>query len=107
MTIKLSALALLTALLLATPGFADGDDGPRCRNCPAGSYSVLHYWFPGWYEARAEFHPKNFDQYPPGPLPSVPPSYLYSKSRCPGVAPAPSSPYANPETYYGRAIAPR
>src|ERR1700689_1929456 len=70
MTIKQAALALMASSLLALPGFADGDDGPRCRNCPAGDYSVLHYWFPGWYEARAEFHPKNFDQYPPRPAPA-------------------------------------
>ena len=107
MAMKQTALTLMAGLLLAGTGFADGDDGPRCRNCPPGDYSILHYWFPGWYEARAEFHPKNFDQYPPGPSPSVPPTYQYGKHRCPGVAPAPSSPYADPESYYGRPIAPR
>jgi len=94
---------------LVTTSALRADDGPwwrRCRDCPRGDYSPLHYWAPGWYELRAQIHRVNLDQYPPGPEPSVAPSYEYQRYPCPATPPAPSSPYANPAAYYGRTTTP-
>jgi hypothetical protein len=99
--------------LLLTPGMADA--GPYFGDWtwfghsverPDGDYSPLHYWTPSAYELRSFVHPVSLDQFPPGPSPSVPPSYDVNRYRTRGIPPAPSAPYADPEGYYGRPIAP-
>jgi hypothetical protein len=101
---------MLLVLLALAPGMAlAGPEDGGCqgrRDCPRGDYSLLHYWWPELYETRAHFFRSNLDQYPPGPSPTVPPSYLYLRSRCPSIPATPSSPYADPENYYGRPIVP-
>ncbi|HYT95550.1 MAG TPA: hypothetical protein VEL76_42920 [Gemmataceae bacterium] len=78
----------------------------QAPGCPRGNYSPLHYWAPQIYRARAFLHPSNLDQYPPGPCPPVPPTFQFSRERCRTLPPMPTAPYADPTTYYGRAIAP-
>jgi hypothetical protein len=104
---KYGWVLLLLMAIAPAAAWAGPDDG-ECQggHCPHGDYSVLHYWLPGWYEARAHFHRSNLDQYPPGPFPPVPPSTLFLRNRCPSMPAAPSFPYADPERYYGRSIAP-
>lgn len=100
---------VLLVLLALAPGAAlAGPEDGACQggHCPHGDYSILHYWFPEWYEARAHLRRYDLDQYPPGPTPSVPPTHLFLRDRCPSIPPAPSFPYADPERYYGRPIAP-
>ncbi len=102
-------LALLTGGLIAGTALAGPEDcGWRGRDCPRSDYSILHYWWPELYRARAYVHPSNLDQYPPGPSPSVAPSYEVNRYRCPSIPAMPSSPYADPAAYYGRSLtAPR
>jgi hypothetical protein len=75
-------------------------------DCPRGEYSWLHYWAPTLYRVRDCVHPSNLDQYPPGPFPPVAPSYEISKYGCRCLPAMPSSPYADPTSYYGRPVAP-
>jgi hypothetical protein len=106
------ALALLFGLLAPSPAPAGplfGDWGwlwHPAPNCPRGQYSPLHYWTPGVYYAREYVHPSNLDQYPPGPCPPVAPSFDFNRYPCRTVPPMPSAPYADPNSYYGRPIAP-
>jgi hypothetical protein len=109
MMLRCAGLTLLAGLLLAGSCLAgpDGDGfGRPCRDCPRGEYSPLHYWAPALSYVRAYVHPSYLDQYPPGPSPSVAPSYDVRKYPCPATPPMPSSPYADPAAYYGRS-APR
>ena len=76
------------------------------RDCPHGEYSPLHYWWTELYRARACVHPANLDQFPPGLAAPVPLTYEFRKHCCPSAPAAPASPYADPTSYYGRAIAP-
>jgi len=101
-------VVLVLLALVPGAGLAGPDDGGSQdhRGCPRGDYSLLHYWWPEWYEARAHFGRYSLDQYASGPSPAVPPSYLSNRSRCPSVPAAPSSPYSDPEAYYGRPIVP-
>jgi hypothetical protein len=46
------------------------------------------------------------DQYPPGPEPSVQPSYETTRYRCRTAPSMPMSPYADPAAYYGRSVVP-
>lgn len=104
MTIQRTAIV---TVLLAAPIIAladDSCDSRTGRGCPPGNYSPMHYWTPAWYELRSFIRPVNFDQYAPGPNPPVAPSYLYNKYRCPAVTPAPSTPYGNPDAYFGRTV---
>ena len=78
----------------------------RASPRPRGQYSPLHYWLPEAYYLRKHLHPSNLDQYPPGPCPPVPPSYLSNCYPCRSVPAMPSSPYADPAAYYGRPVAP-
>jgi hypothetical protein len=102
----------LTALLAqgtaqAGPFFGDwGWCWHQARDCPRGQYSPLHYWTPMLYRARADVHRPNLDQYPPGPEPSVPPSYETTKYRCRTAPSMPKIPYADPAAYYGRSVIP-
>jgi hypothetical protein len=94
--------------VLAGPFFGDWSWGwrpaPDCQR--RGDYSPMHYWTPGYYEVRSYAHPKNLDQFPPGPAAGIAPSYEFNKAGCQSISPAPSSPYADPTSYYGRPIAP-
>jgi hypothetical protein len=74
------------------------------QHCPTGDYSFLHYWTPGLFRVRANVHPANVDQYVPAP--AVPIAGSFDKQPCMPRAPAPTLPYANPESYYGRKYAP-
>ena len=103
--------AVVLALALLAPGMAlacpeDGWFWHRSRGCPHGDYSWLHYWAPGIYQVRAQTHPSNLDQYPPGPSPSVAPSYDFNRYKCRSIPSTPSDPYADPTAYFGRPIAP-
>jgi hypothetical protein len=101
-------LTLLSAATsFAGPFFGEWDWSwhPGC-DCQRGAYSPLHYWGPWAYQLRAQVHPSNVDQYPPGPTPSVAPSYEREVYRCPSTPAAPMSPYADPDRYFGRPIAP-
>jgi hypothetical protein len=110
---KWGALAVLLGLALA-PGTSLA--GPYlgdwtwlwhpAADCPRGEYCPLHYWTPGLYQARACVHPSNLDQYPPGPCPAVPPSFIDTKVPCRSQPSMPSSPYSDPAGYYGRPVAP-
>jgi hypothetical protein len=70
-------------------------------DCPRGDYCPLHYWAPDLYKVRAWVHPSFLDQYPPGPCPPVPPSFIGQKFPCQTTAPMPTIPYADPAGYYG------
>lgn len=103
----------LMALLLAGPGAAlagpdDTSPSPydEGHHCPHGIYSILHYWFPEYYEARSLLHRYDLDEFAPGPNPPVTPAYIYTRNRCPSMPAAPSSPYSDPERYFGRPITP-
>jgi hypothetical protein len=73
-------------------------------DCPRGQYSHLHYWAPEIYYVRKHLHPSNLNQYPPGPCPPVPPSYIFNPYPCRTLPPMPSVPYADPASYYGRPL---
>jgi hypothetical protein len=85
--------------------------GPECGwwnhspECPRSEYPRLHYWAPSWYLLRSQVHPTNLDQYPPGPA-CVQPSFEFTKYKCRTTPPTPSAPYADPASYYGRALTP-
>ncbi len=69
---------MLLILLALVPGAAlagPDDERPDHRGCPRSDYSFLHYWWPEFYETRAHFGRYSLDQFPPGPYPSVPPTY--------------------------------
>jgi len=97
-----AALAIL--LLVPGAGFAESFFGWgwlfQPHDCPRSAYSPAHYWIPEWYRARAVVCPSNLDQYPPGP--PVDPIFESTRYRCRSIPPLPSSPYANPASYYGR-----
>jgi hypothetical protein len=98
---------VLLVLLALAPGAAPAQDGGcQGRNCPRSDYSFLHYWWPELYETRAHFGRYTLDQFPPGPSPAVPPTYDRFRYRCPSTPATPTSPYADPESYYGRPIVP-
>jgi hypothetical protein len=93
---------LTCASATAGPFFGDGSWFWRpARDCPRGQYSPMHYWAPSAYQLRAQVHPSNLNQYPPGPSAGVPPSFAYECYRCPSLPPLPSLPYSNPEAYFG------
>jgi hypothetical protein len=95
-------LALVPGAALAGP-----DDGSHGWNGLFSDYSLLHYWWPELYETRAHFGRYSLDQYPPGPSPSVPATYdRFRYRRSPWIPSTPTSPYADPERYYGRPIVP-
>jgi len=108
-----SVLVLLLAFLVPSPAIAGPFFGEwswcwrPAPDCPRGVYSPCHYWCPEIYYIRACVCPSNLDQYPPGPFPPVAPVYQFNCSPCQSAPAMPSSPYANPEAYYGRAIAPK
>ncbi len=105
--VGLGLLALTPAPAQAGPFFGDWSWlWHPAPNCPRGQYSPLHYWAPEVYYVRKHLHPVNLDQYPPGPCPAVPPSYIYTPYPCRSVLPMPSAPYADPTAYYGRPIVP-
>jgi hypothetical protein len=100
-------LGLLPAPALAGPYFGDwGWCWHEGRDCPRSAYCFLHYWAPELYKARACLCPSNLDQYPPGPALPAPPHVDINRSRCRSIPPAPTAPYADPEAYYGRPVAP-
>jgi len=78
--------------------------GPECSR---GDYSRLHYWAPEIYKVRACLFPSHVDQYPPGTCPPVTASSVILKSPCQSTPSAPTSPYADPDNYYGIPIAPK
>jgi hypothetical protein len=100
------ALLILLALVPGTALAGPEDGGCQGRHCPRGDYLLLHYWWPELYRTRAYIHPSSLDQYPPGPSPAVPPTYDFFRYRCPSIPATPTSPYADPELYYGRPIVP-
>ncbi len=107
----LTAMALLALLApaTATAGPFLGAYGwcwRPARDCPRRDYSPLHYWAPELYQARAYVHPSNLDQYPPGPAIPIPATFEFNKYRCPSTPPTLTSPYADPNAYYGRQVSP-
>lgn len=103
-------IALLTGMALlaaCTTGRAEESCGPRCsksRACPRPEYTRLHYWTPTLFVVRSHIHPSRLDQYPPGPIPCMPALVEVTRYRCPAVPPMPSSPYADPASYYARPV---
>jgi hypothetical protein len=101
---RMSRWALL-ALLAVVPAAAwAGPDDCGCngkRDCPRSDYSILHYWWPELYRARAVVHPSYLDQYPPGPY-QITPTFEIQRFRCPSIPATPTTPYADPAAYYGR-----
>lgn len=100
-----TGLFMLGAMLLA-PALASADDLRTCRDCPRSEYSRLHYWTPSLYQARSFVRRVNVDQYPTGPMEDVPATVFVTRYRCRAAAPAPTAPYADPESYYGRPLVP-
>jgi hypothetical protein len=101
-----AALGLALGLLSrgaahAGPYFGEWGFWYHPHDCPRGSYSPLHYWAPEIYKVRACCHPSFLDQFPPGPCPPVPPTFVFKQAHCPPVPPAPTAPYADPAGYYG------
>src|ERR1700681_3167735 len=91
---------------IGLPGVALAE--PECegarhsrRDCPRSEYSPLHYWAPTLYQVRACIRPSNLDEFPPGPSSPVPALIDVTKYRCRSIPPTPSSPYADPASYYG------
>jgi hypothetical protein len=76
------------------------------RDCPRGTYCPLHYWAPELYRIRAIVHPSNLNQFPQGPAQPVTPTMESTKYRCTTVPAAPSNPYVDPASYYGRQVVP-
>jgi hypothetical protein len=74
------------------------------KDCPKGCYSPLHYCLPELYRVYYHCHPIDIDQYPPG-LP-VPVGWVADPFRCRAIPPMPTSPYADPEAFYGRPLLP-
>jgi hypothetical protein len=103
-------VVVLLSILLAPTSAKASDWGdyfwwwPAPRFARGGDYSPMHYWWPGAYYIREYVHPSNLDQYPPGPNPPVGPSTEFNRYCSPSIPPAPSSPYGNPEAYYGRSL---
>lgn len=98
---------MMPGAALAGPYFGDwGWCWHPARDCPRRDYSPLHYWAPTWYQVRAQVHPVNFDQYPPGPNACIPATIDYNRYPCRAILPAPSAPYADPAAYYGMPLAP-
>jgi hypothetical protein len=75
-------------------------------DCPRGEYCPLHYGAPEIYTTRAWFHKQNLDMYPPGPTPSPPVNAQIVRYPCRTAPPTPTSPYADPAGYFGRAPVP-
>jgi hypothetical protein len=105
-------IAMALALLVPSSAWAGpffGDWG-WCWNpapdCPRSQYSRWHWWAPTAFYVRMYLHPTSLDEFPPGPSPSVPPTYIIGKSCCITIPSAPTTPYADPTGYYGRPIAP-
>ena len=97
---QMTTLVLSVTLLM--PGIVMA--GPKCEgDCPRSEYARLHYWAPTLFLVRAYVHPSNLDQYPPGPAGCIAPSYEFTKQKCPTTPAMPTSPYADPAGYYGRA----
>src|SRR5262245_27506108 len=74
------------------------------RDCPRSDYSPLHYWVPEAYKVRMYVHPSNLDQYVAGPAAPIEPTFEITRYRCRTLPPMPSTPYADPATYYGRTM---
>ncbi len=99
------ALGLLGAgAAQAGPYFGEWGLWYNPHDCPRGSYSPLHYWAMEIYKIRAFCRPSYLDQYPPGPCPPVPPTFVFRKSHCMPVPPTPDPPYATPALYFGRTV---
>ena len=99
-----AALALtLTLSAFASAGPFFGDWCPP-HDCPPGDYCSLHFMLPGYYRLRACVHPSNVDQYPDGV--SVTGNSEMAKVRCRTQPALPSTPYADPASYYGRSMTP-
>jgi hypothetical protein len=102
-----AALVLTVGLWVPTQAVADWPFGrlwPWRQDCPTGDYCRLHYWTPGLYYLRQYCKPSNLDQFPPGPSAPIEPSFTFERYRCPYAPPAPSAPYADPASYYGRPL---
>jgi hypothetical protein len=99
---------VLAALLLVPIAAQAGDLGWLClgNDCPRSDYCPLHYWTYYLYRIRADVHPSYLDQYAPGPIPTVPPQMEKTRYPCRTIPAAPTTPYADPEGYFGRAIVP-
>jgi hypothetical protein len=107
---RILAIAVV-GLVSVAPGLAlaEGEcasTGHGRRDCPRSEYSIHHYWAPTLYQVRACIRPSYLDEYPPGPAEPVPASIDYTRYRCRTTPSTPSSPYADPASYYGRPITP-
>ena len=101
---------LIVAILLLAPMTAQAGDWTwPCfgKDCPQGEYCPLHYWTYWLFRARADIHPSNLDQFAPGPCPPVPPQMEKTRYPCRTTPAAPTTPYADPEGYYGRSVLPK
>jgi hypothetical protein len=97
-TVLFATLGLAATLL--SPG--EGTAGPlvdhllgRQPDCPPSMYSPCHYWTPEVYRLRCFCHNDHpcLWQFPPGPSPSVPPSFRITQFPSPAVNPR-DVPYA-------------
>ena len=88
-----SKLTALIALWLVAPSVSRA--GPlrdllahRQPDCPAPSYSPLHYWAPNLYRLHAH-HPHGSEAFAPSPsCPDMPARYHIIRYPCPTIDPA-------------------
>jgi hypothetical protein len=109
MTGKVTIVIVGLAFLMAGPAWAEPECSPKQhgrRDCPRSEYCILHYWAPTVYQVRACIRPSYLDEYPPGPAEPVPASVEFTRHRCRTAPSSPTSPYADPASYYGRPLAP-
>jgi hypothetical protein len=105
-------VVVVLLLVLLAPG--TGRAGPYigdwgwcwhpAKDCQPWEYSWLHYWARDLFILRACVHPSYLDQYAPG-VP-VPIGFLDLPYKCRSIPPAPTPPYAEPESYYGIPLVP-
>jgi hypothetical protein len=95
-----AALVLVAGLVTPARVRAGLIFGPRRGqdpDCPAGSYSPLHYWAPSLYTLRAQHHGSTAAMYAPVRYPHVPISYRITTFACPAINPA-APPYGGDHT---------
>jgi hypothetical protein len=87
----LTLVALIVPALVPAPGRAGFLLGCRScggADCPPGSYSPCHYWFPILYRCHLEAHGPAAPMYAPNRCCGIGPSYQVMTFPCPPVDPS-------------------